>query len=79
MNRIVKKITNAYYMIYTLTILSTIIGYLLIQNKEAVDVKSQLSITISSLVIIYIFISIPAAILCRCNLACIDSWLWISV
>jgi len=62
MNRIVKKITNAYYMIYTLTILSTIIGYLLIQNKEAVDVKSQLSITISSLVIIYIFISIPAAI-----------------
>ena len=62
MERIVKKINNAYYMIYTLTILATIIGYIVIQNREAVDVKSTLSITLSSLVIIYIFISLPASI-----------------
>lgn len=62
MDRIVKKINNAYYMIYTLTILATIVGYLMTQNREPVDVKSQLSITVSSLVIIYILISLPAAI-----------------
>jgi hypothetical protein len=62
MERIVKKINNAYYMIYTLTILATIIGYIVVQNREAVDVKSPLSITLSSIVIIYIFISLPAAI-----------------
>jgi hypothetical protein len=62
MERIIKKINNAYYMIYTLTILSTIVGYLVTQTREAVDVKSPLSITLSSIVIIYIFISLPAAI-----------------
>jgi len=49
-------------MIYTLTILATIIGYLTTQSHEAVDVKSRLSIAVSSFVIIYLFISIPAAI-----------------
>ena len=62
MERTVKKINNAYYMIYTLTILSTIIGYLATQSRDAVDPKSQLSITLSSIVIIYILISLPAAI-----------------
>jgi len=62
MERIIKKINNAYYLIYTLTILSTIGGYLFIQSHDAVDVKSPLSIALSSIVIIYIFISLPAAI-----------------
>jgi uncharacterized membrane protein YidH (DUF202 family) len=63
MDRIVKKIYLAYYMIYTLTILSAIVGYLITQSQETtVDVKSQLSINLSSIVILYILISIPAAI-----------------
>ncbi len=63
MERIVKKINLSYYMIYTLTILATIVGYLVTQSREtSVDVKSPLSITLSSIVIIYIIISIPAAL-----------------
>jgi hypothetical protein len=62
MERILKKINNAYYMIYTLIILATIVGYLVTQSQGPVDVKSTLSITLSSIVIIYLFISIPAAI-----------------
>jgi len=63
MERIVKKINLAYYLIYTLTILSTIIGYIVTQSRETtVDVKSPLSITLSSIVILYIIISIPAAL-----------------
>ena len=39
------------------------IGYLLNMNREtSIDVKSPLSITLSSIVILYIIISIPAAL-----------------
>jgi|ERR1035437_2416230 DMSO reductase anchor subunit len=63
MERIVKKINLSYYLIYTLTILSTIVGYIITQTRETtIDVKSPLSITLSSIVIIYIIISIPAAL-----------------
>ena len=63
MERIVKKIYLAYYLIYTLTIISTIAGYLISQTREnIVDVKSQLSISLSSFVILYLIISIPAAL-----------------
>ena len=63
MERIVKKIYLAYYLIYTVTILSTIVGYIMTQSSTTVvDVKSQLSITLSSFVILYIIISIPAAL-----------------
>ena len=63
MERIVKRIYIAYYLIYTLTILSTIVGYLVTQSSQTVvDAKSQLSINLSSFVIIYIIISIPAAL-----------------
>ena len=62
MERLVKKINNAYYLIYTVTILATIIGYFFIQNRDSsIDIKSQLSIGITSFVIVYIFISIPAS------------------
>jgi hypothetical protein len=61
--RIVRQINQAYYMVYTTTILSTIIGYYLTMNREAApDVKSELNITLSSLIMIYIMISIPAAL-----------------
>jgi len=63
MERIVKKIYLAYYLIYTVTILSTIVGYIITQNSTtSVDVKSQLSINLSSFVILYIIISIPASL-----------------
>jgi hypothetical protein len=63
MERIVKKINLAYYLIYTLTILSTIVGYIITQSRgTVVDVKSPLSISLSSIVIIYIIISIPSAL-----------------
>jgi len=63
MERIVKKIYLAYYLIYTLTIISTIVGYLISQTREnIVDVKSQLSISLSSFVILYLIVSIPGAL-----------------
>jgi hypothetical protein len=63
MERIVKKINLAYYLIYTLTILSTIIGYMATLNSQNIpDIKSSFSITLSSLVILYLIISIPGAL-----------------
>jgi hypothetical protein len=63
MEKFVKKIHLAYYLIYTATILSTIAGYVVTLTREtSVDVKSPLSVTLSSIVILYIIISIPAAL-----------------
>src|SRR5665647_1101856 len=63
MERIIKKINLTYYLIYTVTILATIIGYILTMNKaNTVDFKSTFSITLSSVVILYIIVSIPAAL-----------------
>ena len=63
MERIVKKIYLAYYLIYTLTILATIVGYFISQSSDTVvNVKSQLSINLSSFVILYIIVSIPASL-----------------
>lgn len=63
MDRIIKRISLAYYIIYTTFILLTVIGYSITMNREnTVDVKSQLSITLSSFVILYILVSIPAAL-----------------
>jgi len=61
--RIVRQINQAYYLVYTTTILSTLLGYYLTVNREGVsNIKSELSILISSLIIMYIIISIPAAL-----------------
>jgi uncharacterized membrane protein len=63
MENIVKRINLAYYLIYTLTILATIVGYLLTMNQDiSVDIKSNLSITLSTVVYGYIMISIPGAL-----------------
>ncbi|MFT3753482.1 MAG: hypothetical protein QM800_11625 [Paludibacter sp.] len=61
--RIVRQINQAYYLVYTTTILSTILGYYLTMNREAApDLKSESTIAVSSLIILYILISIPAAL-----------------
>jgi hypothetical protein len=63
MERIAKKINLIYYLIYTITILVTIFGYVITMNGyTTADVKSSLSITLSSVVILYIIISIPVAL-----------------
>lgn len=63
MEKFVKKINLAYYLTYTITILATIVGYLTNMSREtSIDVKSPLSITLSSIVILYIIISIPSAL-----------------
>ena len=63
MERVVKQINQAYYLVYTATILSAIIGYLTTFNKEtSVDPKSSFSITLSSILIIYMLVSIPSAL-----------------
>ncbi len=63
MEGIIRRINLAYYLIYTLTILSTIIGYMMTMNTEnTVSLTSNLSITLSSVVILYIIVSIPSAL-----------------
>jgi hypothetical protein len=64
MEKIVKRINLAYSLIYTATILATIIGYVLTSTGESTipSPKSELSISLSTLVIAYILISIPAAL-----------------
>jgi hypothetical protein len=62
-SRVVRQINPAYYLVYTSTILSTIIGYYLTMNRDSVpNVKSELSVTLSSLIIMYMLISIPASL-----------------
>lgn len=62
-DRIVRQANQAYYMVYTGTVLSTLIGYYLTMSREAApDPKSQLSISLSSVIIMYTIISIPLAL-----------------
>ena len=63
MGKVVKRIYLAYYLIYTATILSSMIGYLINMSRTtSVDPKSSESIALSTIVILYIIISIPAAL-----------------
>ncbi len=63
MEKFVKKIYLAYYLIYTVTILSTIAGYIVTLTRESsVNVQSPLSVTLSSIVILYLLVSIPLAL-----------------
>lgn len=62
MERIIRRINLAYYFIYTLTILSTIIGYIItMNNPQYVGTSSQLGIILSQFVIFYIM-TIPLAL-----------------
>lgn len=61
--RIAKQINQVYYLIYTATILSAIGGYLIAFNQtNSIDPKSPLGITLSSILMIYMLVSIPAAL-----------------
>jgi hypothetical protein len=63
MEQVIRKINIIYYLVYTMTILATVIGYIFaLGGSEAADPTSSLSISISSLVILYIIISIPGAL-----------------
>jgi len=63
MKKAVKQITLTYYCVYTATILTTVIGYLLNLNTQTyTDPKNPVNIAISSILILYIIISIPLAL-----------------
>lgn len=62
--RIVRQANQAYYLVYTGTVLSTLVGYYLTMYREqAPDPKGTLSISLSSLIILYTIVSIPMALL----------------
>ncbi len=63
MERIIKQINLFYYLIYTATILVTIIGYILTMSSfEPILMNSPLGISLKSIAIIYMMISIPLAL-----------------
>lgn len=63
MEKTVKKITQVYYYVYTSTILTTIVGYILTMNNfNPIPMNSPLGITLKSIVILYMLISIPLAL-----------------
>ena len=63
MERTIKKINLVYYAVYTATILSTIIGYLLnLSSTGSVGPKSDMGIALASILIMYIIVSIPLSL-----------------
>ena len=63
MEKTVKKIGQFYYYIYTATLLTAVVGYLLtMNNNNHVDMLSPLGIALKSIVILYILISIPLSL-----------------
>ena len=64
MKKTIKSIAQVYYIIYATTILSTVVGYLMnIQGQtKSIDPKSSIGIALSSILILYILISIPFAL-----------------
>ena len=60
MNKILKQISQVYYYIYTATILTTVIGYVLTMNDfNPIPMNSPKGIVLKSIIIIYMMISIP--------------------
>lgn len=64
MKKTIKNIAQVYYIIYATTILSTVVGYLMnLQGQtRTIDPKSTIGIALSSILILYIMISIPFAL-----------------
>lgn len=64
MQSIVKRINMIYYSLYFLTIAITVIGYFLTMESDTktIDPQSSTGIILSSVVIIYLLISIPGAL-----------------
>ena len=60
MDRILKQISQVYYYIYTATILTTVVGYVLTMNEfNPIPMSSPTGIALKSFVIMYMMISIP--------------------
>ena len=60
MDRILKQISQVYYYIYTATILTTVIGYVITMNDfNPISMTSPTGIALKSIVILYMMISIP--------------------
>ncbi len=63
MQKTLKSITQFYYYIYSATILTTLGGYIVNMSRDvSYGPKDPLNITLSSLVILYMLISIPLAL-----------------
>jgi hypothetical protein len=63
LERLLRQINQAYYLVFTATIISAFAGYIIAQSQQAtVDTTNPLSITLSSVLIIYMLISIPASL-----------------
>jgi hypothetical protein len=64
MKKTIKNIAQVYYIIYATTIISTVVGYMInLQNHtRVIDPKSAIGISLSSILILYILISIPLAL-----------------
>ena len=75
MDRLLKQISQAYYYIYTATILTTVIGYVLTMNDfNPIPINSPKGIVLKSIVITYMMISIPLglSIFFRQTKKCLD-------
>ena len=63
LERILRQINQAYYLVFTATILSAFIGYFIaLKNEAVVDNTNPMNITLSSILIIYILASIPGSL-----------------
>lgn len=63
MQKTLKSITQFYYYIYSATILTTLGGYIVNMSREvSYGAKDPLNIALSSIVILYMLISIPLAL-----------------
>ena len=63
MNKALKTITMVYYAFYATTLLSALMGFMLTRDSQtSIVAKSPLGITISSIVILYLLVSIPLAL-----------------
>jgi hypothetical protein len=62
MKKTLGKIVLVYYLIYIVAIAAVALGYLILKNGVAVDVKSEAGITLQSFVILYIMASVPFAL-----------------
>lgn len=61
--RIVRQINQIYYLVYTSTILATIIGYYItMYSNVTVNQESEQTILLSSIIILYVLISVPTAL-----------------
>lgn len=57
-----RNITIAYYVVYITAILSALAGYYILRNGFNINPQSQVGITLTSVLIVYIIGSVPVAL-----------------